>query len=68
MSSEFNMGPYTNYVDKQGGGGCQMPMLLHKLRYVINLSLEGEGGQKSSKSCLCSLCMAPKLSLSAIIH
>ena len=42
-------GPYTKYVDKQGGGGST---------YVVNLSTEG--GQKSSKSYLRSLCMAPK--------
>ena len=28
--------------------------------YVVNLSTEeGKGGQKSLKSCLCRLCMAP---------
>ena len=36
-----------------------MPMLLHKLRYVVNLSTEGGGGQNLVKSCLQSLWMAP---------
>ena len=31
-----------------------MSMLLHKLMYIVNLSTEGKGGQKSFKSCLCS--------------
>ena len=47
---------FTNYVDKHGGGGFQMSMLQHKLRYVVNLSTE-EG--ECQKSCLRSLCMTP---------
>ena len=35
-------------------------MVLHKLTYVVNLSMKGEGGQKSSKFCLRSLWTAPK--------
>ena len=53
---------YTNYVDKQGGRRvCQMSLLLQRLLLCcyVNLSTKGEGGQKSSKSCLRSLCMAP---------
>ena len=36
--------PFINYVVKQGGGGCQMSMILHKLIYVRSKLVYGGGG------------------------
>ena len=44
-----------NYVGRKVS---QMPMLFHKLTYVVNLPTDhtdGGGGQKFAKSCLCKI-------------
>ena len=61
----ISLGPFINYVDKQWGGGW--PNHSPKcLCYYVSLcsTLDYGGGPKSSKSCLRSLWIAPKLFVS----
>ena len=59
--SWFDKGSYTNHVDSHGGRGLsEMSTLLIMPKYLVKLSMKGEGGQKSPKNGPHGLCMTPK--------
>ena len=60
--SWFDKGSYTNHVDSHGGRGVsEMSTLLIMPKYLVKLSMKGEGGgQKSPINGPHGLCMTPK--------
>ena len=59
----FDKGSYTNHVDSHGGRGVsEMSTLLIMAKYLVKLSMKGEGGQKSPKNCPDGLSMPPMTS------